>query len=658
MKAISVFSWVILPVIAAGVCAAWVAGLSTSESLSLLGIPDPGRLTTYGLPAVRAFTEITLSVALGFSIAASFWAHPSSERVLKVDGYRAQRRGSNANFVAAACALFLVPLTLSDAAGIPLGQALSIEKFFTAVQQIDVADSWRWTAVLSFIAACGARVTVSWRWSVVWTAVSGLSFLPIAATGHAAASSAHDMATNSLIIHILAMSVWVGGLIAMVAAELSSPQDPGLAVRRFSDLAAWCAGLMVFSGIVNIMVRIEPAELVTTLYGQLIVVKIVALVALVAAGWWWRSRIIDAEIVHTASAWKVAACEIAIMAIAVGVSVALGRTPPAAPDSIPSIQEAALGFQLPGQASFGMMLTHWRFDMIFGTLAIILAGGYLVLFQKLRRGGGDWPLSRLGWWLAGCVTLGVSTSSGLGMYAMAMFSMHMLLHMLLSMMVPVFLVLGGPFTLALRALPALSLSKGQFGPREWLVEFINCRPSHFLTHPLVATVQFVVGFYVLYLTPLFDWMISEHMGHLLMNMHFLVSGYLFYWVIIGVDAAPRHFPAMTKLLTLLGSLPFHAFFGIALINYKEILGEQFYAQLALSWPIDLLSDQYTGGSIAWGLGEIPLLLVTAALSVQWRDSDQRKAKRLDRQAERTGDEELAAYNAMLADMAKGNNRQG
>ena len=75
----------------------------------------------------------------------------------------------------------------------------------------------------------------------------------------------------------------------------------------------------------------------------------------------------------------------------------------------------------------------------------------------------------LGKYLGLCLTLAVNvsvmgvgislallfvTSSGLGRYMPAMFSMHMADHMLLSMLVPILLVLGGPVSLALRALPA------------------------------------------------------------------------------------------------------------------------------------------------------------------------------------------------------------
>jgi cytochrome c oxidase assembly factor CtaG len=229
--------------------------------------------------------------------------------------------------------------------------------------------------------------------------------------------------------------------------------------------------------------------------------------------------------------------------------------------------------------------------------------------------------------------------------------MHMVAHMLLSMLVPILLVLGGPVGLALRALPAAARGDPS-GMREWLLAALHSRLSRFLTNPVVATVLFVAGFYGLYLGGLFDTAVGSHTGHVVMNVHFLVSGYLFYWVVIGVDPTPRPIPPLAKVAVVFASLPLHAFFGVVLMSMQKVLGESFYRSLHLSWHTDLLGDQRLGGGIAWAAGEIPLVVVMIALLVQWSRSDQRTATRLDRAADRDEDADLAAYNAMLAELAR------
>jgi putative copper resistance protein D len=244
-----------------------------------------------------------------------------------------------------------------------------------------------------------------------------------------------------------------------------------------------------------------------------------------------------------------------------------------------------------------------------------------------------------------------ASSSGIGRYMPAMFSMHMAAHMLLSMLVPVLLVLGAPVTLALRALPA-ARGDDPPGPREWLLAALHSRVSRLLTNPIVATIIFVSGFYGLYFGGIFDVAVTSHAAHVAMNLHFLLTGYLFYWVVIGVDPTPRPIPPIAKLAVVFASLPLHAFFGVVLMGTKAVLAGDFYKSLQLPWHTDLLADQRLGGGIAWSAGEVPLVLVLVALFIQWRRSDQRTAVRLDRAADRDDDADLAAYNNMLAKLAK------
>lgn len=173
-----------------------------------------------------------------------------------------------------------------------------------------------------------------------------------------------------------------------------------------------------------------------------------------------------------------------------------------------------------------------------------------------------------------------------------------------------------------------------------------------MTQPVVAAVFFVAGFYALYLGGIFDEFVDSHGAHLLMNVHFLVSGYLFYWVVIGIDPKPRRVEPLTRLGMVFGSLPFHAFFGIALMSMSTVLGGWFYRSLGLGWNGNLLDDQHTGGSLAWATGEVPLVVVMLALLIQWSRSDKKLATRLDRAADRDEDAELASYNAMYAELAR------
>jgi cytochrome c oxidase assembly factor CtaG len=233
-----------------------------------------------------------------------------------------------------------------------------------------------------------------------------------------------------------------------------------------------------------------------------------------------------------------------------------------------------------------------------------------------------------------------------------MFSVHMISHMSLNMLAPVLLALGGSVTLALRVLRPAGRGNPP-GPREWVTAAVASPITKVLTHPLVTLVLFVGSFYALYFTPLFDGALRFHWAHQLMNIHFLAVGYLFFWPLTGVDRAPVRLPHLGRLAVLLASMPFHAFFGIALMSSDQLIGGNFYRSLALPWLSDLLGDQGVGGGIAWATGEIPMLLVVIALLVQWSREDDRAAARHDRHEDRDDDAELRAYNEMLARLSAG-----
>lgn len=638
----------------AGATAAAIGALSLAAALTATGLPDPGPVTTYGLPFVRAAGEVAAALAVGSFLFAAFFVPPQDSGVLDVAGYRALRTGTVAAGVWAVCAVLLVPLTVSDVSGQPVLDNLNPVTIWTAADLVNTASAWRWTALFAAVVAIVSVTVLRWSLTPFLFAGALLTLMPLGLTGHSSAGGSHDVGTNSLIIHLVAGALWAGGLLALLVHALRGAQHAGLAARRFSKVALWCFVAMAVSGVVNALVRISPGDLVDTTYGRLVLAKLAALCALGVCGWQQRRTSLVALRDDSGARGplvRLAVVEALIFGVTFGIAVGLGRTPPPAPTRLPTIPEVEIGYDFAGPPTLARVLFDWRFDLFFGTAAIVLAVVYFAGVRRLRRRGDTWPAGRTFAWLCGCAVLLFATSSGVGRYMPAMFSMHMAAHMLLSMLTPILLALGGPTTLALRALPAAGRGEPP-GPREWLLSALHSKLSRFFTNPIVATVMFVVGFYGLYFGGIFDAFAGDHAAHVLMNVHFLLSGYLFYWVVIGVDPTPRPIPPVAKLGMVFASLPLHAFFGVVLMGTKTVMGDTFYRSLQLSWHTDLLGDQRLGGGIAWAAGEIPLAVVMIALLIQWSRSDQRTAKRLDRAAERDSDADLAAYNAMLAELAR------
>ncbi|WP_329065146.1 cytochrome c oxidase assembly protein [Amycolatopsis sp. NBC_01480] len=650
----------VLPLLSVGVVlaaliAVGLVALTGGAGYLIAGLPDPGLVTRYGITVVRVLSEAASVVCIGALLLAAFLVPPQKSGTLGPEGYAAVRTAGIAAWVWFAAALLSVAFTAADGAGKPFGEVLSPQTLLDLVDAIEQPKAWLWTALIAVLLALGCRLVLTWGWTTVLFFVAVAGLVPVAVTGHSASGGSHDMATNSLLFHLVAAALWVGGLVALLALGWRRGNHLTVAATRFSRMALVCWIVMAISGVINALVRINLGDLLTTDYGLLVVAKTVALLLLGVFGHQQRRRGVAGLVNGQGGSQllRLAAVEVLIMFVTIGLASGLARTPPPA-DAVtqPSTTELLIGYNLDGAPTFWRLLTDWRFDLVYGTAAIVLAGLYLAGVWRLRKRGDAWPVGRIVAWLGGCLVILLATSSGIGRYSPAMFSVHMGGHMMLSMVAPVLLVLGGPVTLALRALPVAGRDAPP-GPREWLLAAVHSPVSRFLTHPIVALLLFVGSFYALYFSGLFDSALNYHWAHLAMNAHFLLAGYVFYWPVIGVDQAPRRIPPIGRLGMMFAAMPFHAFFGVILMNMQNVIGQLFYSQLRLPWVGDLLTDQRLGGGIAWASGEVPVLLVLIALLVQWARADEREAKRKDRREETTGGEELAAYNAMLKNLADG-----
>ncbi|REE59226.1 putative membrane protein/putative copper resistance protein D [Streptomyces sp. 3212.3] len=295
---------------------------------------------------------------------------------------------------------------------------------------------------------------------------------------------------------------------------------------------------------------------------------------------------------------------------------------------------------------------EWSTDPFF--LVACLAG--LALYgwgvARLVRRGDKWPVGRTIAYTVGVLMVMLSMCTKLNDYGMVMFSVHMVQHMVISMLAPILILLGAPITLALRALP--TAGRDRTGPRELLLMLLHSRYMRIITHPAFTIPLFIASLYGLYFSPLFDFLMESKAGHIAMMVHFLAVGLVFFWPIMGIDPGPHRPGHLMRMLELFAGMPFHAFFGIALMMASTPMVTT-YEHPPASLGIDALADQTSAGGIAWAFSEVPSVLVLLALLFQWYGSEQRQAKRMDRAADRDGDKELEAYNAYLASLnARGN----
>ena len=278
--------------------------------------------------------------------------------------------------------------------------------------------------------------------------------------------------------------------------------------------------------------------------------------------------------------------------------------------------------------------TEASLDSWLAVMLVLAAGLYLYGVHRLRSRGDDWPLVRtiafLGPGLGGIAAV---TVSGLHAYDTAMLSVHMIQHMVLSMVAPIFLALGAPVTLALRTLPQR--------PRKILLVVVHSRVARIYSYPLVAFAIFVVNPFALYFTGLYEVTLRHEWAHELVHAHFIMTGCVFFWPLLGLDPLPGRWPYPARALLMLLSVPFHTVLGLTIMQSKTLLGGDWYPSLNLSWA-DPWADQVTAGGILWAGGEFVSVTMLAVLVVQWVKQSEREARRIDRELDRQEARERAA----------------
>ena len=471
---------------------------------------------------------------------------------------------------------------------------------------------------------------------------------------HSASSGSHGLAIGSLVIHVAALSLWVGGVIAIA---LLDPEDRPIAVSRFSELALWSVIAVVASGTVSAWVRLDFQGAWNSAYAYVVIAKIALTLVLISIGYMHRTNLALRERIDWLGFGRLLFVEAIIMVATVAMGAWLSSSEPPVRPSVPEFDPAVAlsGISTPPPPTWSRILFSYEPDaLMIGVLITVLAL-YVKGVLVMRRRGDKWPVGRSVAFGLGIAGIDFATSGGLGLYAHFTFSYHMVAHMVLGMIAPIGIVLGAPITLALRTLP-IGRNSTERGVRGTLLAALNSKVAIFYTNPIVAVALFDGSLFALYFTGLFGGMMQTHVGHLFMSIHFILSGILFFHVIIGIDPNPRRIPHLLRIVIVFVAMSIHAFFSVALMSSTTLIDRGYFASLKTPWLTDLLADQQLGGSIGWAMGEIPILLALVATFISWVKDDSREAKRIDRNAWRAAamgqPDELADYNNYLQKLAE------
>ena len=628
--------------------------LSIGGAANERSLLDPGAIVRYGIPISRSVMNVGMAGMIG-ALVMVVWALASDKKESRIAMDLASGSAAVVTVAATAALIF----TYADVLGKPLsGDAVFGAGLAQFVTEVELGRYWLVLVLLAAVTTVLCFAVRDRRLVMLTLVVAITTTFPIASQGHAAGAANHSQAVNSLLVHLIGAAVWLGGLITLVfIAKAVDRARLATLVERYSTLAFFAFIGVASSGAVSAWMRVGTLEqLWGTGYGKIVLLKVVTLLALSVFGAIWRQRAIKkipGERGGRVFAWLVV-MELAVMGAASGLAAALGRS--ATPVALESARETGAidvspaewltGDPLPPELTPTSYLTEWKFDLAWVLVCLFGALLYVGGVVRLHRRGDKWPIGRTISWLTGLALLFYTTNGALNAYEQYLFSVHMLGHMMLTMLIPLVLVLGAPVTLALRAVP--KRNDGSWGGREWILWMVQTPYSKVITHPAVAAVIFAGSLWVFYFTPIARWAAEEHVGHQWMIIHFLISGYLFNLSMIGIDPVPYRFPYPLRIVTLFATMASHAFFGVTIMTGNGLMMADWYGAMGRAWGATPLEDQSTGGGIAWGIGELPTLTLALIVAIQWSRSDEKEQKRKDRAADRSGEAELNAYNEMLA----------
>ncbi|PMC76810.1 CopD family protein [Brachybacterium sp. UMB0905] len=551
---------------------------------------DAGALTRHGAPVAATLADLAAALTLGGAVVAGWMLPRDAERT----------RVMTAVAIAAGVTTLARGAALAFSYSLATGQSIGSPRFGSDIAVFAATDLGVWliaglliAAATTTVAVLGSSVSVARTVAVL----IGLVALASAMTGHAAGDETHEVGTSTMLIHLLAVGIWAGGLAALqllpgegrreAAARadasgrrgavgtsgtaIEQAREAEQVVRRFSHLALICWIALAGSGVWALSVRMNGWEdLLTSVYVQIALAKAVLLILLGVLGALQRRQLATgftgADGADARSTYRrLAVLELGLMGLAIALGAAMSSSPPPAEAGIPPGGAAGLltGYPLPAAPELTTVLTAWR------PAPVALALGAVLLLTWWRPSAPVRDRSASIRLLLGVAVLVLVTSGPLNVYGKVLVSAHVLQHLLL--MVPAGVLNGSVWPVPGRL--------RELGRRWWIGALLAA------AGPILLVTAYAVPL-TLRLA------LDAHVWHLALQALALGAGVLTALAVraVGAAGAPRHVllvPA-APLLVGIGA-------GLWLLLGDVLLAASWFGATGRTWWMDALADQRRAG---------------------------------------------------------------
>jgi cytochrome c oxidase assembly factor CtaG/putative copper export protein len=565
------------------------------------GLPDAGAVTGWMLPLVRAMMDLGAVGAIGSLLTAAFLVRARNGHLGAV-GVKALRVAAIWAWGWTVSAAAMVVLTTSDVLGITLSEVLRSPTALFYAWRLPEGRALVVMALVAFALALNVRTVRTRLGSVCALLAAILALVPSLQAGHSAAAGSHYVATQSLLVHVLAATLWVGGLLGLMLVVRGDRRMLSFAVPRFSALAMVCFIAVAVSGSVTAWARLGfSADSWRSAYGALVVVKMVALVGLGVMGLVHRRHTVARVVAGTPRAFlRLAVGEILLLSATVALAVVLSRTAPPvgsglAPATAHGGDITTVDVSIdPLNAT--RLFTLWRPDALVVTAVVVALVGYLLAVRHVRRRGESWSTARVGFMTAGLGTVLFALCGGPGSYGSALLSMHAAQLLTMAFVAPILINLGAPVQLI------TSVAGSDVDPDHKPVSSARA-----LSDPVNCATALMALLVAVYASPLLDLSLRNPLIHLLVNLAALTIGILMFRAVLVQDGATRARSRGDRAVTLQALAGLLVLFAFLVWRTEVGYGSTWFENLNLWWD-DPASDHRTTALVMLGFAASLLAL--------------------------------------------------